>query len=395
MPTSQGSSPLTNAGVNSLTGLLEDYVRGGLGDFVFAATDLPGFLADTSPVVAAAQPTRQIVRAACRSYARGFGPQNLPGFDAVWGGICQPYLDSIGESPQQGGLARPFSGGQCPGVLYNITTTFQNPQTGEVTGVDQRQGLGPISVRSGGNQAPGSPCQNGTKYFPGKELVIQGIPRISWDGLCGNFSSLRSISVVPADGSPDECGDPPPDYQPPQVRPGLPSLPPTPVDIPGIGPVNIDVGFNPDGSLTVNLPDVGIEVPIEDPFGFGGDGAGGGGGGTPPPPPGDVGEPGQPATTAEGGEAEGEAPPGSVLVGVRVEILTVPSNRNRYTSEVYRGAYYVYMGVPGLLDLDPAGAMVRTDQFIFAEKENLTAWRVRANSKYVIRVTPYYRSVEG
>lgn len=392
MPVPQGTTAqaLTDAAKDSLLDLAVEYVTGGLEDFAFAALDYPAFLADTSPIVTAGQPARQIGRAMCRQYARGGGPQNLPGFDAAWSGICGPYLDSIGESPTPGGIAPQFTGGQCAGVSYVLTYQYNsvlaNGQLIEPPEVRTATITGPILAVRGA----------GSPEFQRIEVVRgNGIGTLR-SGSCpqGCYKNIKVNSVVRADGQPDVCGDPPPLYDPPKIKPGLPTLPPTtPVDLPGIGPVDFGFEFSPSGAINVSLPDVGVDFTVEDPFGLGGDG-GDGGGGPAVPPPGDVGAPGTPQTTGEGGEAAGEAPPGSVLVGLRVQVLTVPSNRNRYTEEVYRGAYYVYMGVPGLLDLDPAGAMVRLDQFIFAEKENLTAWRVRANSKYVIRVTPYYRSAE-
>lgn len=381
---------LTEAGIDSITEAVTGYVSAGLQDFAFAATDLPNFLADTSPIVAAGQPTRQILRAACRSYARGGGPQNLPGFDGVWGGLCQPYLDSINESPTGGSLEPPFTGGQCAqGYLVWGQIDGTDIQIGGLTPVNMVGPLRPTGRRD--VPAPGQPFSDSMRTFfdfdTGSGPASVGVPwRLS-------FPSSRTYRVD-AQGQSDNCGNPPVEYDPPRIKPGLPTLPPTPVDFPGVGPINIDVGFDPQGNLTVNLPDIGVEVPIEVPFdisiGEGGDD----GGGPAAPPPGDVGDPGQPQEPGPGGEAAGEAPEGSVLTGVRVQVLGIPNSRNKYTEDVYRGAYYVYMGVPGLLDLDFGGAMVRTDQFFFAELLNLTSWRVSANTGWSIRATPYFRSAE-
>lgn len=389
-PTPQEPQELDQQGIDSLTGFVEDYVSAGLGDLNYAVTELPQFLADDSPVTTAALFPRSVLRSACRNYARGGGPQNLPGFDAAWGGICGPYLESIGEEPDSGSLAPPFTGGQCP-INYLVW--------GQIDGTDlQIGGLTPINMvgplRPAGRRdvpAPGQPFSDSMRTFfdfnTGNGLQSVGVPwRLS-------FPSSRTYRVDPQ-GQADNCGNPPTEYKPPSVKPGLPPLTPEPIDIPGIGPTPISVEFNPQGQIVVNLPDVGIEVPVDAPIdiSLGGDGEPGGGGEA--PPPGDVGQPGSPALSDPGGETEGTAPEGSVLVGIRCEILAFPDSRNKYTSEVFRGAYYAYMGVPGLLDLDFGGAMVRQDQFLFAEKENLTSWRVSANTNYVIRTTPYYRSVE-
>lgn len=400
MPAPEGTlgQRLTDAGKDGLVDLTIGYVTAGLGDFLYATTDLPQFLADPNPPVIAAQPLKQITRAACRSYARGGGPQNLPGFDAVWGGICDPYLKSIGEDPTPGSLARPFNGGQCP-VRYFVQATWQNRNTSGELGAPQNQNVtsplgrpGPIVslTREG---VPGSwqlVLTHGTDAtFTSPRSVVRSSTSTN-----SSFENIAITSVTRVDGLADSCGNPPPNYNPPKIRPGLPTLPPTtPVDFPGIGPVGVDVTFDPDGTININLPDIGVEVGIEDPFGLGGDDSGGGA--PPGPPPGDVGSPGSPVAVGPGGDAEGEAPPGSVLVGLRVQITAFPPSRNKYTDTVFRGAYYAYMGVPGLLDLDFGGSMVRADQFLFAEKDNLTSWRVSANTGYELITTPYYREVEA
>lgn len=392
MPVPEGEAPQTleEAGIDSLTGLIEDGFNQAVRDIWDFGTDLPGFVAREGPESPPAALVKPILRAACRSYARGGGPQNLPGFDGAWGGICQPYLEDIGEAPIPGtGISRPFSGGQCPGKVYNINWSWSAGSFN--SGPQSAQRPGPLTFSRAGTGS--LDCGPGGGTYNVFTLLSQGTP-ISLAAGCG--ASLTSLSVTPVDGV-DECGDPPPEYDPPKVKPGLPSVPSFPVDIPGVGPVNVDVTFDPDGTVNVNLPDVGIEIPIEDPFGLNDDDDSGEPDGPASPsdgPPGDVGDPGTPALTEPGGEAEGVAPEGAVLTGIRCQILAFPDSRNKYTDEVYRGAYYAYMGVPGLLDLDFGGAMVREDQFLFAEKDNLTAWRVRANTNYVIRTTPYYRSVE-
>lgn len=391
MPAPEGSlrETLTDAAKDGLLDLAAEYVTAGLGDFLYATTELPQFLADESPVTAPAVPLKEITRLACRAYARGGGPQNLPGFDAAWGGICGPYLDSIGEAPLPGeGVSAPFSGGQCPGVNYKIDWSWSapgfnsGPQTANRTGPlgFSRAGTGSLDCGSSGATYNVYTMTEGTGNNP-----------VSLAAGCG--AELNGLTVTRLDGLPDDCGGPPVEYDPPKVKPGLPTLPPsTPIDFPGVGPIGVDITFDPDGTINVNLPDIGVEVGIEDPFGLSDDG----GDEAPPggPPPGDVGEPGSPVGVGAGGEEEGQAPEGSVLVGLRVQIVTVPDSRTRYTPEVLRGAYYAYMGVPGLLDLDFGGSMVRQDQFLFAEKENLTNWRIKANNGYELITTPYYRQVE-
>lgn len=394
MPVPENPQQLNGPVVDSLTGLVEDYVTAGLNDFLYATTDLPEFLADPNPVTAPALPLKEITRAACRSYARGGGPQNLPGFAGAWGSICEPYLDSIGENPEDGSLGIPFAGGQCTGTNYRVNgtaTIFPNPDCVPTTNNYSATHAGPIrgfrTIKS--TTFPSNPCVKAGNRVIMTHGPDNNIQEVTVAG--ATYGARFSVtSIVRVSGNADTCGNPAPVYDPPKGKPGLPPVPPQPIRFPGIGPVNTTVNFNNNGDLVVNLPDVGVSVEVPDPFG-GGEPTGGGEGG---PPPGDVGSPGAGGDAGAGDDVEGEAPAGRVLTGVRVQLLTVPQERKKYTNEVYRGAYYVYMGVPGLLDHDPAGAMVTADQFIFAEKDNLTAWRVRANTGYTIRVTPYYREVE-
>lgn len=394
MPAPEGTraEALTGAAKDGIADIVTGYVSKGLRDFEFASTNLPGFLADTGPVVAAAQPTRQIVRAACRSYARGGGPQNLPGFDAAWGGICGPYLDSLGETPNPGSLARPFQGGQCP-VAYSGIYSFRSVNTDGSLTAPTEQGfsglVGPIRsiVRRG---TPGA-YQAFLLHGEGLESFLR-----SSSAPQGGLEDLRIVSVSRDDGGADSCGGPPVVYAPPTVRPGLPGLPPTtPIDIPGIGPTPITITFDPDGNINVGLPDIGIEVPISDPFGLGGedDGDGGGDPGNPTSP----GSAGSSSDTGSGGAAEGEAPPGSELVGLLVAVVEAPPNANTFDNNaatVYRGFGYVRMGYPSRLGLDITGGTVISPQFFHAQQRGLTSWAVRANIGFNLRTTPYYRNIE-
>ena len=406
MPSNTPEFSLTESAKDGLVGFLEDVTYEGLSQSYAAATDYPGFVASNEPVLNHLAPARAITRAACRRWARGGGPQNLPGFDGAWAGICTPYLDSIAENPGSGLISPPFTGGQCP-IGYTVSSgnyTLRRIRCSD--GAVLFSGAGVVRGRANvlGPIKAITAVQTQSSNCGAKEIILRvtnGNNTVLDVGvLAGPGSNTERFEIVglaptvtPSNGAPDTCGNPAPTYKPPKIPTGLPPLTPQPITIPGIGPVSVDVTFSPTGGLVINLPDIGVDVELPNPFEKPGapsepsvpD---------PGPPPGDVGQPGAPSTTGEGGEVEGEAPAGSVLVGVRVEVLTLPPNPSRYTEEVYRGAYYVYMGVPGLLDLDPAGSMVRLDQFIFAEQPNLTAWRVRANSRYIVRATPYYRSAE-
>ena len=78
-----------------------------------------------------------------------------------------------------------------------------------------------------------------------------------------------------------------------------------------------------------------------------------------------------------------------------VEIDSVPPNANVLFTEagpVYKGPYYVYLGVEDRLDLQPEGSVARQTQFYFAPPDS-THWRVTANSGYTTTITPYYKPI--
>jgi hypothetical protein len=76
-----------------------------------------------------------------------------------------------------------------------------------------------------------------------------------------------------------------------------------------------------------------------------------------------------------------------------MDLVSAPDGR-QLASGVYRGGAYIYMGGEVALDQDFAGALLRDGQFVYAEKDNLTKWRVAANMGFNWNVTPYYRQAE-
>lgn len=154
--------------------------------------------------------------------------------------------------------------------------------------------------------------------------------------------------------------------------------------------IDIDVDIQNDGDIVF---DIGFGPVVISPF----PPVPSGGGETPPGSgydPGDLGEPGDSEDTGEDGEASGCAPANSVLVGVKIDILPPFPKVNQYDDQVWRGVAYVYMGIPGLLALQPEGVAVRSGQLILAPVDYLTCWEVRANTGYNLSVTPYYREKE-
>jgi hypothetical protein len=358
--------------------------------------DRPAFVASDDPVNPLSGAVRAVTRLNCRLWAAKDKRNYSARVNVGNSRICGPYLESIGENPSGAQVGPEFDGGQCGTIQYRVdftrrfggttTSSFINV-TGPVLGSAVGSGP-PIAVgswqgiRLQGNRSGPSLVQAGDGTTV-RTLATSSDPNV-------DPNSVTITGVTPTVSQPDPCGDPAPIIRPPDRPISAPVFSPSfEFDFPGLGPVNINVDLDEDGNPVVCIPELDTCFTIDDD-----DGGGGGGGGGDAPPPGDIGEPGDASSTGDGGDAEGEAPDGSVLVGLKVEVLSTPPNPREYRTGVLRGAAYIYMGVPGNLDQDFGGSMLRDGQFFFAEKDNLTAWAVSANVGYNLRVTPYYREVE-
>lgn len=366
-----------------IVGGLTELITGRPGLFV----DRPGFINGPPPDTLLAQAVQSVSRLNCRIWASNDKEQYSQNVNQQNANLCGPYLDSLGESPEDGAIGPLFEGGQCLGVRYAFTRrgTLPSPPTdsGNVTTIRR----GPLRIST--ELQPGDFCAPGTGTYRRWTLIGSDGSSGLWAG-CD--ATLEIISVVPLDGGPNNCGDPAPVIQPPStVRPVVPPSPTITVSLPGLGDVEVNVNLDPDGNPIICVPDLDVCVTIPFDVDVTGGGGGGGGGGA---PPGDVGDPGGTEGTGDGGEAEGEAPPGSVLTGLRIDIVEVPASAREYSPGVYRAVCYAFLGTDEGLDLDPAGALLETGQFIFAEKDNLTKWKVVANVGFNLNITPYYREVE-
>jgi len=319
-----------------------------------------------------------IARSYCRQYGANPGAARF-GNAARIENACRPYLDD--QDPGKGAkIGVPFPGGQCAVnylCVYKFNNILTNGQT-QVPAIQQSVTLpGPIGIIYG-TELP--EWQNIRCLFNGgQETFLR-------TGSCnqGCYRNIEWVSITRSDGQPDNCGDPPPVV----TQPGPIADPsPPPFRFNPSGDINVNVGVDvlPDGTINVNIGGPTFNV---DPFPPEG---GGGGAGPTGPPPGDIGDAGGASDTGLGGEAEGAAPAGSILVGLKIDILASPPKARQFAPGVFRGAGYIYMGVIGNLDQDYGGSMLKSGQFFFAEKENLTHWQVSANNGYDFRVTPYYR----
>lgn len=360
------------------------------------------FLAGPTPGNPFSALQQSIGRAACNSWARGEGSGIPPNRELFMRDTCSPYIDGLGDLPEGSNFGPPFTGGQCAGTVYQLSfgAGVQDYLDGKELGAGSR----PFGV-AGGVLFSG-PVTSATTVP--RTFGTTGLPQ-SWSVRVVHGAGLtRDINIIPTDiasvggrterritsfsasfarvsGNADTCGDPDDQWQ--AGRPGSNIPDPAPIpsppgfDIPFPG---IDITLNPDGTIGIDFGDGGPPLNI-DP-----------GGTAAPPTDGSPGPPegGTPGTTGDGGEDEGEAPPGKELWALKLDINAVPSRANEYAPGIYRGVCYVYMGDDNGLDHDPAGAMVKSGQLVLAEREGLTKYRVTANMGYNLTVTPFWRTPE-
>lgn len=345
--------------------------------------DPAGFLADPDAAPLSQQPAKQLGRFICRRWARFEGDSNNPSADRLYSRACGPYLDSIGEGVNPGRIGPPFSGGQCVGAGYSVGLQSSFDPGSFVGG--SVSVIGPIISAVRLNEPSGNPSLPFRAYA--SVTTAAGTVRTSGFNTATASSPTVSVLIIRQGGAPDNCGNPPPEYTRPRPPIVLPPITPIFINLPDIGDIQVDVELFPDGTLEIGSPTLNVDVTIEAPTVSGGEG----GADTPGP-----GSPQPPSTTPPGGEAEGSTPPGQELVGVLVEVLESPIGANTYdgvSETIFRGVGYVRMGYPGRLALDMGGAAVRSPQFFFAPERGLTAWQVKANNGFQLRVTPYFREV--
>jgi len=356
-------------------------------------------LADTIANPPAGRPLKQAIGQAGRRYCDFVGARPKEAFgvsapiSATIALLCKVYWDSQGyDAPVS---APPFEGGQCDGQLYIGRYEYGSvSEPNSVAGEVIFRARGPLSL---GLQDAGSgagvalyhrgafPVNPGTGLYDCNQPFIPDLVAPTFTLTVNNSRNGRMVALQPC-GFVDNCGDPDSEFEPGE------NPPPTPTFPPGQEP-----GFDPDGQPFFFVPPIDnpiggdpIDVPPQpdpDP--------------TDPGPPGDdtptdPGDAGDPEETGPGGESSGEAPDGSELTGVFVEIIDFPQNAARFQNnfrQPFRGAGYIAMGWPNLLGVDMSGGVINLQQFFHAQQRGITAWRVTANIGFELRCTPYYREV--
>ena len=370
----------------------------------------PGFLAtDLHPSSsAAAKFGQELGRRACRAQARAEVVDVVGA--ALWGYLCNPYLDSINEGPTDPGeiLGPPFTGGQCS-ALYRVDFTAQQivKSTGAVNNTQTSWSLfngpilGTIECEFGSCGIPGLPTPAYASWIvsgslsasgetSGMQKVTIGDRRYILQGFSGSDSSLRStlqINSVTIQSGTDNCGDPPGSENPPTYPPNLPPLDPPTTDPPGFD-IDWDVDVDVNGDIIFCIggecgepedPFPPLDPTNTDPPG---------GPGVPTGPPQDT-DPDSPTPH----EVSGCLDTGKILTGLKVTILDYDSSVGA-TQGVFRRVAWIWMG-PGadLLDLVVDGANLESGQFILPDTWDCTCWKVRSNPGFRLRIQPYARNL--
>lgn len=220
-------------------------VEGRLGDFIAngPSTGLQGYVRDQ-------------YRKRCDQFANspGWAQSLVNAAGGSLGRICEPWYAARGfDGPT---AQPPFTGGQCPGVSYNLSWSATAAANNCTTFTDSPQlngRMGPISYRLIHNTALSQPVGGLCPGFSTNQLLItaNGVEFVGGGQARGY--SLNSFNVIRGDGQPDNCGDPPP-----ELEPG-PNPPPDPGPTPGPEPTTDPE--NPTGPPLLPIP------PYDDPIG--------------------------------------------------------------------------------------------------------------------------------
>lgn len=185
--------------------------------------------------------------------------------------FCAPYYDQNGDSPPAP-QPPPFTGGQCPGVIYDIrydreirnsgctgysaptTSSFQGPLTGPVTGVSVfSEAVNSSTIRDVLRVThAGGVLETGASFR---------------DSDCDLVARFSNFELQRRDGQPDDCGDPPEGPLQPDPNYSNPVDPTQPVEVtfgPNDTTINLDFDIRQDidGDEYVNISGPSYEVNI-------------------------------------------------------------------------------------------------------------------------------------
>lgn len=366
-------------------------VVGGLQELIFGSPglfiDRPGFIANGQPDTALGNAVQDLSRYNCRAWARADKTNYSDAVNQGNADLCGPYLDTLEENPSEGFVGIPFEGGQCEGVQYAVTiSTTPYPFSDCSTlgaGVSTNVYVGPIRGLVFRTQNPsGQLCTpGGNAAFlrfgnPVQEVAVGG---------AGFGVEVEILGIERVDGLPDNCGNPPPVYQPPSTVTG-PQLPPSiTINLPGVGPVDVTLTLNPEGEPVVCIPELDVCVTVQPPEAMPG-GGGEPGPGDPTNGPGDptaVGDPiaGGEGTPNEDGDIDfGDPPEGRAWVGAFVRLSGGADIGNVAQSEVMQRIYPRVVGNAALRhgSVNGTGQQLRSEwTAMFRANDNLVVDGIR------------------
>jgi hypothetical protein len=379
-------------------------IKSGMQELIFGKPglfiDRPGFVAGPQPETGLATIVQQLTRFNCRRWAASNKNNYSQAVNAGNAELCSLYLESLGEKPDDGGIAPPFTGGQCDkpyrvrfvgntgptGSPFDYFALCHGPIGGvRITATSGGTCIGEVLARACNISQP-----NCAAITPG--AYTWRPCGISGQGLCNGALSIGEVIACTGE---DDCGNVDSLIQPPAtVTPSTPIPPQITINLPGFGEVKVTVALDEDGNPVVCIPEMDACFTInrddedEDPADEDEDDR--------TLDPGEA-DSEQEQTTESGGVAGGCAGEDEELVGVLVEVVEAPPSANQFNNnpgEIYRGIGYVRMGWQGRLGVDPTGAVVRSPQFFHAQQLGLQCWEVRANIGFRLKATPYYRATK-
>lgn len=304
---------------------------------------------------------RDAYQSYCNIWAGEGPPEALALADVA--GFCTPYLDEQGRTFGQKGPA-PFEGGQCDGSPYLLTGNFVSsspPEAPSTSTPISATLVGPVYLETVDDP-------NGTFVFiRGQEDDPKRVYRVENET---QSAQLEDISLVRADGGPDDCGDPDGDFEPGDGYQGETYGDPQ-SSTNGDGSSNsISVGapvVNNDGSIslpiTINGDDFDVGVPgLSEPEGDPGGDFGPSEAGESIPNPGD-GEP----------ELLPPAPPGATCIAIAVALTGVPDSEGEVSNTDPNTRFTAPQGNVSVLLSSDDGTRVWSSDVVIYSRRSLVA----------------------
>lgn len=366
----------------SLEAALDDPISNSIGEFAAQ---------DPQTVAPAFRPAQAALRRSCDIWAAtGIAGELLTAGAALYyNPACDEYLGA--DLPQYNDEVQPgLPGGQCPGVIYNVTaravTRLNGNQNSNVN--VSGSGPGPLTRETGTQDLnPGTTAFDRIRDANGTQLFAAGI---STGGTGEVEAELLDIVITTNDPGGDVCGSLPdsgPSFDP--TRPGPPPAPNFDFQPDNGPPININIGaptVNADGtfSLPVTIGDVDID--------FGALTPGGPTAPDEPTPDYDNPSPQQDIDGGDGSPGSGEGLDEDVegVACVLVDVVSAPANADREAGPpdfLYGDAGWVrFKSATAPFNTKPE-RIVNDNQICCVPPEiEAVGYQVKANVGYTLRV---------